>query len=309
MVNPLLLITIVAIQMENQREFGVIQRIQKNDGSTAHRFQVIRFEFRSFLNVCLDCDEVTEVTTQTTTKATTTSTKPTEDCTSIKLEGTVAEEFSVACTYVKTNERYNNYPVFECDTEARRVLFLRQDGNLAFFGQPHEGPGPGIWIKRVSDTECPLDNTEDFQFWNTGTLSIDQAKQGSDQIRWGPSDLTTSTTTESTSKATTPTTSVVTSQTTTTKATSTSTKPATTTKMTTTTSKTTTPTTTTTSTQETITTTKAMTKATSKSTTKPTTQATTTKASSKPGELRSRNSLSLTVSSPGEDYFPKINVY
>ena len=116
MVNPLLLIIIVAIQMENQREFGVIQRIRTNDGSTAHRFQVIRFEFRTFLKVCLDCDEATTtesttktttpttsvVTSQTTTtKATSTTTKPT---TTTKMTTTTSKTTTPTTTTTSTQE-------------------------------------------------------------------------------------------------------------------------------------------------------------------------------------------------------------
>ena len=123
----------------------------------------------------------------TTKKPTTqapTSKSTTSDCSEVKLFGSIAKMFGYGCLYLRTSQTFNDYPVYKCSNG--KVLFLRNDGYLAFYSEPTNDPGPPIWLERSSDSLCPTDNTDKFGFWNEeieGPLKYDVAEKS--EASWG----------------------------------------------------------------------------------------------------------------------------
>ena len=148
---------------------------------------------------------------------------PIASCAAVKVSGSVATFYQLDCTYRQSDRSYNNYPVFECDHDGNKIIYLRRDGYLALHSTLEEGNGPVIWLERTADTTCPFDNKGAFGYWDLEKSAT--ATAGSSEVTWIRISTTTRTTTITTTTSTPKTTNK--SFTTTTKTASTSTKPTT----------------------------------------------------------------------------------
>ena len=98
-------------------------------------------------------------------------------CTRFSVIGSAAESLGLDCYFIKLDQVYNNYPVFECKRQGLKILFfLRQNNYFVIHNEIMEGDGPLIWIQRTSPSLCPTDNDSAFGFWDGYLATADSTQ-------------------------------------------------------------------------------------------------------------------------------------